>query len=119
VLLLPKADAVLDVAARPQAGRAGGMLPEMLRKASGEKRTNKGRLVPKGIEPARKVLAMARCRGYRFGVRWIADNDEVLETDPEAIAAQISTLFLADMFDKDPAKVAADVARARKKQKQT
>ena len=54
--------------------------------------------------------------GYRFGVAWIAENDEPEETDLSAIAAQISVLLLADLFCKEPTKVAADVKRWRRRE---
>ena len=52
---------------------------------------------------------------YRLGVRWIADNDEPDEMDPEEISNFISTLLLADLFGKDPMQVANAVVRERKR----
>jgi hypothetical protein len=54
-------------------------------------------------------------RGYRFGVAWIADNDDPSELDPEVVAGFISALLLADLFSVEPERVAADVIRARLK----
>jgi hypothetical protein len=50
---------------------------------------------------------------YRFGVEWIAENDEWAETDPQEIAGFISTLLLADLFGKHPLNVAQDIATLR------
>ena len=52
-------------------------------------------------------------RGYRFGVAWIADNDEPADLDPCSVAGYISTLLLADLFSVKPERVAADVVRHR------
>lgn len=52
---------------------------------------------------------------YRAGVRWIAENDEPMETDLESVASQISTLLLADLFGKDPEEVAKAILRQREK----
>lgn len=52
---------------------------------------------------------------YKFGVEWIVVNDDVSEMDFEVVADQISTLLLADLFGKDPNKVAQDIIRFRKK----
>lgn len=52
---------------------------------------------------------------YRFGVRWIADNDEPDQRDLEEIAEQVSTLLLADLFDKDPYDVARAISRQRER----
>ena len=54
-------------------------------------------------------------RGYRFGVTWIADNDDPSELDPEVVAGFISALLLADLFGVEPERVAADVIKARLK----
>lgn len=54
-------------------------------------------------------------RGYRFGVAWIADNDEPAERDPEVLASLISVELLADLFDKEAETVARDVLRLRVK----
>lgn len=51
--------------------------------------------------------------GYRFGVRWIAENDDADTLDVEAVAGYISTLLLADLFHKQPADVAKDIVRWR------
>jgi hypothetical protein len=53
--------------------------------------------------------------GYRAGVAWIAVNDEPTDRDAESIAGYVSTLLLADLFEIEPARVAADVLRAREK----
>lgn len=55
-------------------------------------------------------------RGYRYGVAWIALNDDPLETDPEAISGLISVLLLADLFSVEPERVAQDVIRFRRKE---
>lgn len=53
---------------------------------------------------------------YREGVKWIAENDEPLDRDPESIAGLISVLLLADLFGVEPERVAKDVLRARGKE---
>jgi len=53
-------------------------------------------------------------QGYRYGVHWIAANDNAGTDDgPEEISFYVSTLLLADLFGKDPEKVGADVDRKR------
>jgi hypothetical protein len=57
-------------------------------------------------------------QGYKFGVAWIATNDNAGSRDDTAtVASYISTLLLADLFDKDPMTVAADIVKFREKQK--
>lgn len=51
---------------------------------------------------------------YRDGVEWIAFNDEPSDRNPESVAQFISTLLLADLFDKTPETVAAAVIRMRR-----
>lgn len=53
---------------------------------------------------------------YKFGVEWIAKNDESEETEIEFIKYQISTLLLADLFERDPKEVAKDILKKRLKQ---
>jgi hypothetical protein len=50
---------------------------------------------------------------YRYGVKWIAENDEPLDTDPESVSGFISVLLLADLFARDPEDVARDVLLLR------
>lgn len=64
---------------------------------------------------------------YREGVAWISWNDNAADDNPLAcgldgeaqahmranIAGYVSTLLLADLFDADPADVAADIFRHR------
>ncbi len=52
---------------------------------------------------------------YRFGVEWIALNDEPGEMDSEVVSGLISTCLLADLFGKDQEKVAADIIQFRVK----
>lgn len=52
-------------------------------------------------------------RGIRFGIEWIALNDEPDEIDARVIADQISVMLLADLFGKDPEDVADDIAQWR------
>ena len=54
-------------------------------------------------------------RGYRFGVEWIALNDECSERDIEMIESLISVALLADLFGKTTEEVARDVLRYREK----
>jgi hypothetical protein len=48
-----------------------------------------------------------------MAVQWIALNDEPEERDPEVIATLISTQLVADVFEREPEKVAVDVLKAR------
>jgi hypothetical protein len=52
-------------------------------------------------------------QGYKFGVEWIALNDETAETSPHEIASFISVALLADLFGHTTEKVANDVAKYR------
>jgi len=54
-------------------------------------------------------------RGYRFGVAWIAENDEPDTLDAEEVSGYISTLLLADLAGKDALVVAEDIVRYRTK----
>jgi hypothetical protein len=56
---------------------------------------------------------MKKRASYRFGIAWIALNDETGETDVEQVKGFISVLLLADLFDVPPEKVAADVLKFR------
>lgn len=56
---------------------------------------------------------------YRFGVAWIALNDEVGSEDAlneEVVASYISSALLADLFGVLPQRVARDVIRYRRQQ---
>jgi len=55
-----------------------------------------------------------RRASYRYGVEWLAENDETSATDPDEIASFVTTLLLADLFGVEPARVARDVLRKRK-----
>jgi hypothetical protein len=55
---------------------------------------------------------------FRYGVAWIALNDEAGSPDAldqSAIAGYVSTLLLADLFDVEPEHVARCVVRYREK----
>lgn len=52
--------------------------------------------------------------GYRYGVKWIALNDEPLDENVDSVAGYISTLLLADLFNKVPRVVAEDIVKFRK-----
>lgn len=54
-------------------------------------------------------------KGYRFGVEWIARNDEAGELDLETIQSIISVALLADITGKTTEEVARDVQRCREK----
>ena len=56
-----------------------------------------------------------KCRGYRFGVGWIAENDDPTARDLEYVDGTLTVLLLADLFDKDSTDVAIDVLRYRAK----
>lgn len=58
---------------------------------------------------------MAKRKGYRFGVAWIADNDEPEDRSAESVSGYVSTLLLADLFGKDALDVGKDVVRLRDK----
>jgi hypothetical protein len=70
-------------------------------------------LVVTEAETKRKPYKRA---SYREGVQWIADNDEPTSGDVEQISGQISTLLLADLFEKDPIDVARAILRVRLKE---
>jgi len=50
---------------------------------------------------------------YRDAVQWIADNDEPTLYDPKAIATQITTQLVSDIFKKNLMQVAMDIYKAR------
>lgn len=52
-------------------------------------------------------------KGYRFGVEWIALNDEAGEMSTDEVAALISVGLLADLFGKTTEQVAKDVVKYR------
>lgn len=54
-----------------------------------------------------------KCRGYRFGVRWIATNDEPEEIDLLRVTDAVTVLLLADLFSVSPFRVAGDVLQIR------
>lgn len=59
-----------------------------------------------------------RRASYRMAIRWIAANDADGDTerlDPESVRGYVSSLLVADLFDVDPARVGADVVRARRR----
>lgn len=64
-------------------------------------------------------MAQAVKRGYKFGVRWIADNDDPGSSDAqnvEAVKGYISVLLLADLFGKDALEVAEAVVKVRRQE---
>jgi len=54
-------------------------------------------------------------KGYKFGVAWIAANDNADALDWVEVATYISTLLLADLFDKSPNRVTKDIVAYREK----
>lgn len=48
---------------------------------------------------------------YRFGVMWIALNDEPMEMDSGVVKTFISTALLADLFGKETEEVAVDIVK--------
>lgn len=53
---------------------------------------------------------------YADAVEWIAFNDAAGdEASEEEVAGFVSTLLVADVFNKQPQKVAKDILRFRKK----
>jgi len=59
-------------------------------------------------------------KGIKFGVDWIAVNDEPESTDlegPDAVSGFISVLLLADLFEKEPIDIAKRVIKRRKELK--
>lgn len=55
--------------------------------------------------------------GYRFGVEWIALNDDPDVTDEEMILGTLTVGMLADLFGVTQERVAADVVRYRHKER--
>ena len=53
---------------------------------------------------------------YRYGIAWIAVNDEPSETELDFVKFQISVVLLADLFGLEPERVAKDVLKHRAKQ---
>lgn len=60
------------------------------------------------VNEANKQLA-----SYQDAVDWIAGEDEPLERDPVIIAKQVTACLVADLFNRSPGEVAADVLRSR------
>lgn len=57
---------------------------------------------------------------YRDGVDWIAANDNPADCDEiNGVAGYISVLMLADIFGKEPERVAADILAVRRGELQT
>lgn len=52
---------------------------------------------------------------YRFGVEWIAMNDDPEEIDPHLIRQQMSVALLADLFGKTQDEVAMAIYKLRTK----
>ena len=52
---------------------------------------------------------------YKAGVEGSAWNDEPTDLDEENIQGQMTIVFLADLFNKEPHNVARDVVAFRKK----
>lgn len=53
---------------------------------------------------------------YREAVHWIAHNDSPADgPDLVGIAGYLTTLLVADVWHRDPAQVARDVARVRRR----
>lgn len=50
---------------------------------------------------------------YRFGVAWIARNDDASCVSVKAVARAMSTLLLADMFRRSPSSVAKEIVAIR------
>jgi len=56
-------------------------------------------------------------KGYKFGVQWIAQNDEsgtCDSLDVEAVSGYPTTMLLADLFGKETLVVANDIVKWRK-----
>ena len=60
---------------------------------------------------------MKRWKGIQFALRWIADNDEPSDLDPESVAGYISTILIADCTDHDPKDLAQSIVNIRKERK--
>jgi hypothetical protein len=53
-------------------------------------------------------------QGYKFGVAWVAENDNAGNGDSlDDIAGYVTTLLLADLFGKDSKDVARDIHEYR------
>ena len=50
---------------------------------------------------------------YKYGISWIAENDEPEDMDVDSVDGYISTLLLADLFGKDPHEVAEKIVAKR------
>lgn len=53
--------------------------------------------------------------GYRRAIEWIASNDEPTELEADEMDGLISVVLVADLFDIESARVAADVVKLRRK----
>lgn len=59
-------------------------------------------------------------KGYRFGVAWIAENDNPGDNEGvDQVAGYVSVLLLADLFGKEPERVAQDIVRYRRESQTT
>lgn len=65
---------------------------------------------------AEKPKRKKRFNGYKFGCKWIAENDEPAVFDEGAVEGMLTTVFLADLCNRDPKKVAKDIILFRKKE---
>lgn len=54
-----------------------------------------------------------RHASYKYGVQWIALNDEPSDYSVDSISTYISVLLLADLFQVEPQKVARDILKLR------
>lgn len=53
-------------------------------------------------------------KGLKFGINWIAFNDNPGEGDTaQEISEYVSTLLLADIFEKEPLEIAIKVHKKR------
>lgn len=57
---------------------------------------------------------MAKCKGYKFAVQWIAENDDPSVMDLDTIQDNIDVVLIADLFGVAVAKVAIDILKSRK-----
>lgn len=58
-----------------------------------------------------------RRASYRFGVQWIALNDNPGENEPEEMNGYVSVALLADLFGIHPERVVKDVLAYRQNEK--
>lgn len=57
-------------------------------------------------------------KGYKFAVEWIVENDDPTELNEEVISGYISTMLIADLFERSPKEVAKKIGKRRRDKKE-